>query len=474
MKIAELLKGNKLFSGFFKRKTYTETPGTPVYRPVNSYGYKAKRDFSVSVSTFLNTPPKFILRGPIYLIFVIVFGAVIYSSIATTSDTVTAPLIVTGQEYLVRAPFGGTINRIYLNENDIISVNTRMLDVYSPDLSGLEISQGDFDRKKDELITRILKLNEYKRELVSYIAGFSAKDRNFVIELPPDLLNTRRIDELIDETYNKNTIVEMNEYNLLVKNTKIRLADMHKSYADNQSTLAAKEKIYKDNKELFARGIIAEPQFIASENDYKNAKAISDSWISSFKSEAIEILRQLTAVSTNFIEQLYNLNIQIKTLENITDEVHYEQNQYSLYSIFPGTVSENYVQPRQLVSQGMPLFKIIRNDFPRYALAYVFNKDVGKIAVGQRVAIKFDAFPYQQYGVQEGEITSISSSTKLVEGFGYVYQVNVSLDKVSSKVNLLYGASGLGEIYVGKRRLIELVIAPIGKLLDYLEGQNNE
>ena len=40
--------------------------------------------------------------------------------------------------------------------------------------------------------------------------------------------------------------------------------------------------------------------------------------------------------------------------------------------------------------------------------AQVLNKDIGFVLVGQKVSVKFDAFPFTRYGTVSGEVVDIS------------------------------------------------------------------
>jgi hemolysin D len=83
--------------------------------------------------------------------------------------------------------------------------------------------------------------------------------------------------------------------------------------------------------------------------------------------------------------------------------------------------------------------------------------------------VKLDAFPYQDYGVVEGKVTAISLDSKLVEGVGQVYRVDIELSKnaIQAKgesVPLKSGQTATGEIVTRHRRIIDVLLDPLKKM----------
>lgn len=433
----------------------------------------SRSDFSVSVAAFLDKPPSYVLRGPIYLIFVILIGAIIFSTLTQIDDKVTSILIVKGEEYTVQAPFTGTISALRINENDFVNSYDRLVDIYSSNINLTIMQREDIISKRDETIKKLLKLSSYTKEAISLTNYLSAKNRKFKVDIPGTVLAEME-DLNIDTTilgiddYNG-----LNEYKLLISDMKLRYENALDEIKKNERILSQKEKIYNENKELLNRGIIASPAVLNSEDEYFSVLNSINGIISAYKSDVLALFRQISTLRQSFIVELNDLNLEIKTNESLSEGVELSQDMAVVKSQFPGIVSELYVKPSQMVTQGMFICKIIRNDFQKYGLVYLQNKDISNVKIGLPVYIKFDAFPYQEYGVQEGEIISVSKDTKLVEGFGYVYEAQVGFTKTNPKINLMYGVDGIAEVITGKKRLIELVFAPVGKIFDYISGEDN-
>lgn len=119
--------------------------------------------------------------------------------------------------------------------------------------------------------------------------------------------------------------------------------------------------------------------------------------------------------------------------------------------------------------------------------AFVQNKDIGSVSVGQRVAVKLEAFNFTDYGLLEGEVVNISrdaidqsdapaGSTRDENGRpvqpGLVYAATIELacgigdparHELCDKVRP--GMSVQAEIKTGRRRIIQYLLSPINQAL---------
>ena len=111
--------------------------------------------------------------------------------------------------------------------------------------------------------------------------------------------------------------------------------------------------------------------------------------------------------------------------------------------------------------------------------AEIPSKDIGKIAVGDSVRVKLNAFPFQKHGTLSGSIRTISEDTfqkdnvkqeneKIATGSYYRARVPLTgkLRNTHSKFRLIPGMEAQAEIKVGVRRVIEYIIHPLVKSLD--------
>jgi hemolysin D len=114
----------------------------------------------------------------------------------------------------------------------------------------------------------------------------------------------------------------------------------------------------------------------------------------------------------------------------------------------------------------MPLGGIAPKDAKPVLKIEIAENDRGFLREGLPVQLKFNAFPYQRYGLMRGTLQSISPATKpSLQTKQPVYEGRVTLDQFQYKVGdvtypLRYGMTAVAEIVVRERRMIDLALDP--------------
>lgn len=103
--------------------------------------------------------------------------------------------------------------------------------------------------------------------------------------------------------------------------------------------------------------------------------------------------------------------------------------------------------------------------------AFLQNKDIGFVEVGQSARIKIDAFPFTKYGTIAGKIVGLSNDAVADERRGLEYKMRVSLERSQIQVNdksvmLSPGMTVTVESKMGTRRMIEYFLSPLLRYKD--------
>lgn len=103
--------------------------------------------------------------------------------------------------------------------------------------------------------------------------------------------------------------------------------------------------------------------------------------------------------------------------------------------------------------------------------AWIPNKDIGFVAVGQAVAVKVETFPFTQYGTVPGTVQTISPDAVADADRGLVYLAQVALGADSVQVGarqaaLVPGMAVTVELALGRRRIHEFLLAPLLRYRD--------
>jgi len=144
-----------------------------------------------------------------------------------------------------------------------------------------------------------------------------------------------------------------------------------------------------------------------------------------------------------------------------------------------GVVATQLVKPGQAVQAGQPLLSVLPGDGKLEAELLVPSRAIGFIEPGDTVLLRYQAYPYQKFGHQQGTVARISRSAlnqgELQTLLGSatqsepLYRVTVRLAKQAItaygkpellKPGMLLEADVLGE----KRKLIEWVFEPLYSL----------
>ncbi|EGR2795263.1 HlyD family efflux transporter periplasmic adaptor subunit [Vibrio navarrensis] len=177
-----------------------------------------------------------------------------------------------------------------------------------------------------------------------------------------------------------------------------------------------------------------------------------------------EIDRQLQQIAQNKIEYFYQTDTQIVSPIN-------------------GVVASIFVKEGHSVNKGQPLLVVIpEGEDPAIVELYAPSRSIGFIQEGQGVRLRFDAFPYEKFGIQQGVIASISKSavsaemlpnSPLIQGqlsrtYGGVglYQVRVKLEKPTITVYgeeqmFVPGMTLTADIELDTRKVYEWLLEPL-------------
>ncbi|MBX9772755.1 MAG: HlyD family efflux transporter periplasmic adaptor subunit [Candidatus Obscuribacterales bacterium] len=121
----------------------------------------------------------------------------------------------------------------------------------------------------------------------------------------------------------------------------------------------------------------------------------------------------------------------------------------------------------QVVTRGEQLMSLVPTS-DQLVEALVPNSDIGFVNKGQRVRIKIDAFPFQDYGIITGEVTNVESTAEEKDG-NSTYRVRIKPSRTwiqvrDKKLNLISGMTVTAEIVTKQRTVLSMVLEPLRKL----------
>lgn len=167
--------------------------------------------------------------------------------------------------------------------------------------------------------------------------------------------------------------------------------------------------------------------------------------------------------------EIMQLQAQIQEIKSLLVAAKMKLDERFIYAPVDGYISTlNVSNAGEVVQPGQNLAEILPENTPLVLSANLPNQEAGFIKEGMSVKVKFDAYPYQDYGVIEGTVTSISPDTKSQENQEPVYQLEVELEQNSilenqEEIPFKPGQTATADIIIRQRRIADVLLEPLQK-----------
>ncbi|MBD2308083.1 HlyD family efflux transporter periplasmic adaptor subunit [Chroococcidiopsis sp. FACHB-1243] len=168
--------------------------------------------------------------------------------------------------------------------------------------------------------------------------------------------------------------------------------------------------------------------------------------------------------------EMTKLKGKIAETKNLLNSAKTKLTQKFLYAPVNGFISSlNLRNIGEVVQPGQTIAEVAPYSAPLILSASLPNQEAGFVKRGMPVQVKFDAYPYQDYGIVPGKVISISSDAKPDEQLGAVYRVEVALERnyVTANYQTIYfraGQTAAAEIVIRRRRVADILLEPIKQL----------
>ncbi|MEI6985181.1 MAG: HlyD family efflux transporter periplasmic adaptor subunit [Rhodospirillaceae bacterium] len=428
----------------------------------------------IKAATLLYSAPAFILRGPIYMMFVSMAAMLSYSFVATTDTVVSAPLTLQRQTVTIPAIGGGLVESLEVNENSQVTVGQaigvvqeKIRAASTPEQEAIDRQLRDYEERKQSL-RRDFEHN--RRQVESQLAEQEGRLRT----------GKGSLEDRLGQLKNQLNTSERTRSNLMED---VRTAE---SNLGRIQPLCARRDIPVTQCEQASQRVSDLRR--SANNAQSDIDNIKLSLLTAQREQAqqgdqgtLERMRaDLTKAKSDYAEQDRQIDDRVKELvrrrldaQTLVPGVRYSDDKAFYTSTVDGIVTTVHIQRGQLLQPGSPVVTIVKNSAPLEARVLVQNKDIGLLRIGQDVKIKYYAYPYQEYGIQTGSISDISVRPSTAPGETNLFVVNVALASETTRrqpiqagdpvKTLEIGLTGAAEIKTGEKRFIELLFTPASK-----------
>ncbi|WP_313253765.1 HlyD family efflux transporter periplasmic adaptor subunit [Empedobacter sp.] len=415
---------------------------------------------SESVQEILTNPPSWIIRWGITVIAFVLVIILAISYFVKYPDFINAQISITTQNppEKIEARTSGKLEKVLVvnhqnvSSNEVlayIQTNANYQDILKLKQLLTQYKPIDFPIEK----TRNLALGELDSKYIIFEKAYS--DYHLQRQLQP---------YAVEKTSGLQTISEINS----------RIQNLRKQKEIELSKLKLAKIDFDRYQKMVEKGIVPNRDLEQSRIAYLQAQQSVDAVDLSISQLNESKVGANKGIESSSINQKQDETSYYITLLQSYDELKnalrlWEQN-YLFISSDAGKVSfQEYWSKNQFVKAGDVVFTIFPNNKNNLlGKLIVPAQNSGKIKTNQKVLIKLDNYPYQQYGIIKGKVKNISLSPD--RDGNYYVEVELPKELMTSynkKLDFDKELSGSAEIVTEDLRLIERVFYQFRKIFQY-------
>ncbi len=323
------------------------------------------------------------------------FG-VLWSFITLIDETiqVQGKLEPMGTTIDVKVPLGGVIKTILVSEGEIVNEKQVLLELdtraVKSKLNTLEVVKSQIEA--DNLVSKI-QLGE---------------------NVDIDLLNENQKIKLnsLKNEYNSRIAASKNN----VDQSTFRRDSNIEKIKTLEETILIREDILKKLEGLVEIGGLSKLQYLKEKQEViqlrgrlKTTKNDLQTSLAVLKESKNKLSNTIASTKIDFSTKIEENEKQIAQLKNQIKESQLTLSYQEIKSPLNGIVFDlQPAAPGYVVNTELPILKIVPID-DLVARAFVSNRDIAFLKVGQDVKVRVDAYPYNEFGEIEGTIESIGS-----------------------------------------------------------------
>lgn len=244
----------------------------------------------------------------------------------------------------------------------------------------------------------------------------------------------------------------------------------------SQSQLLLSTKQWEKGKTLFEQGHISRADFEKQTLERLNAEqqlTLVKKDLSNEQANITALNHELATLPQQQANEMANIE---NTYSDLTHQIvsHKSSAEETVYAPHSGVISGLQVRTGYTVDSSRPLLTLLPEDADIQARIAVPVSSAGFIQEGQALHIRYDAFPYQKFGVQSGEIVKISPSLILpgelkdvpisISEPTYLVTASLSANEIlayGNRISLKAGMTFSADVDLSQRSLLEWLMEPL-------------
>ncbi|MGK7873731.1 MAG: HlyD family efflux transporter periplasmic adaptor subunit [Xenococcaceae cyanobacterium] len=467
-------------------------------------------DWSYATKEILDTLPRVWTRGLLYFFVIFVGIALPWTMLSKVDETGMAKgrLEPEGKTVILDAPELGTVAKLPVKEGDFVKVGQLLLELES-ELVSAELQQQQ--SKLEGQQNRLYQLELLKNQLILAIRTQNQQNQAQQLEKQAQVEQARQNLNSLKNSSN----LQKEEKLAQVNQARQNLEHSQTAYKLAEIRLANARAEVQRYREALNQGIVSEIQVVEREDMAQEKQQFSEQAKSDFEQAKLRLAEQKSSYELTIrqgeadieqaklrlkeqessyqslislgklailkdSEKLKNVETKITSLsseiaqtKSKIESLEFQLSQRVLEAPIEGTIFQlpiqgegEVVQPGDMIAEIAPLGASL------VLRAQMATTESGFLTTGMPVKMKFDAYPFQDYGVVEGELVEISPTTKVTEtdqGKVATYELKIELNQTcistpNECIALRPGDTATAEVVLRQRRLIDFIIDPFKKL----------
>lgn len=372
---------------------------------------------SEEVQEILSKPPAWIIRWGITGIFLLTFLILILTFIIRYPDFVAATVVITTEQPTERVIVrrSGAINEIFVRDRDTVKQGERLAVIRNT------AKTDDVDYLKKLLRkTTISSINNYSFPIESTSNLQLGEIEAAYVNFEKNYVNYQLLKNLSPH------FEQLKTNQKSINELESRLKAQIRQNEIQEEAYKLRRSEYERYRDLYGKGVISLQEFEAKEIEFLEmqrnlgAMSISISQLREALSSAYQNLRN-TEIQKQEDQKRITTDLSL-SLNNLKESIRDWEYNYVLKSSTNGILSfQNFWGTNQYINSGEVLFSILPiGETNLMGKLVIPSQNAGKVTIGQKVLVKLNNFPFQQYGLVIGRIRNISISPDK-EGNYFIY-----------------------------------------------------
>ena len=425
-------------------------------------------EFSPSLLSIQESPPEKLPKVVLYVVFGLFVILIVWSIFGRLDVVATAEGRLIPETYvkIVQPAESGIVKDILVNEGEFVEAGQVLMRMDS------SLMQADKRSIKNQLDLQSIQLRRIDAEL--------AAEKMLEMESDPADLYVQVAAQY--KAHRQSYLGALEQENSTLNKVRHDLAAANSVLRKLEKTVPIYQKNADRHKKMAKKGYVGSVVSEEKQREYiekKHDLLTQRSDVDSLKSVIATAVKRLAQITSNYQTDLQNerneVDSEYRRLKEDWNKIIYKSNLNELKAPQAGILKDLATHTRgTVVSPGTVLMTIVPQNEPLQAEIMVKNQDVGFVHEGQLVKMKLAAYPFQKYGMIEGEVTRVGPDAMDDESqgaagdaaglFGYKAMVQLKdqyLELENTRLELTPGMQVVVEIHQGYRTVIEYLLSPV-------------